>query len=298
MDLNKLTLEHKKLFNRFLNEARHELSVYSFENLYIWNKLFDISWAVLQDSLCIFFKDNIGCFLYLPPLSETTNNEVVRQVFNTMDEFNKNKAISRIENIEAKDMRLYESLGYSARVKSYDYVCLRSDLVKLGGNKFKSQRSSFNFFLKHYQPQYLPFSMQHRDGCLALYNCWRKQRAKLNQDRIYQGMQEDSLRSLEVMLNNFKALNLVGRVVKINEEIKAFTFGFKLNPDTFCIIYEITDLGFKGLAQFIFRTFSSELKDYKYINIMDDSGLENLKKVKLSYRPVRLVPAYIVKRHG
>jgi uncharacterized protein len=66
--------------------------------------------------------------------------------------------------------------------------------------------------------------------------------------------------------------------------------------NTFCILYEITDLGIKGLAQFIFRRFSQELKGYKYINIMDDSGLENLRKTKLAYKPTRLIPAYIVSR--
>ncbi|MCM8780616.1 MAG: hypothetical protein NC908_01655 [Candidatus Omnitrophica bacterium] len=75
--------------------------------------------------------------------------------------------------------------------------------------------------------------------------------------------------------------------------IKAFTFGFGLSPDTFCILYEITDLSIKGLAQFIFRQFVCELKKYRYINIMDDSGLDNLKQVKFSYHPRRLIPAYI-----
>jgi uncharacterized protein len=69
-----------------------------------------------------------------------------------------------------------------------------------------------------------------------------------------------------------------------------------LDKDTFCILYEITDLTIKGLSQFIFRQFCSELKDYRYINVMDDSGLENLKRVKLSYRPLKVIPAYIVKR--
>ncbi|MFZ2357354.1 MAG: phosphatidylglycerol lysyltransferase domain-containing protein, partial [Candidatus Omnitrophota bacterium] len=78
--------------------------------------------------------------------------------------------------------------------------------------------------------------------------------------------------------------------------VKGFSFGFKLNEHSFCILYEITDLSAKGLAQFIFREFCRQLPDYKYINIMDDSGLENLKQVKLSYHPVKLEPAYIVKR--
>jgi hypothetical protein len=98
------------------------------------------------------------------------------------------------------------------------------------------------------------------------------------------------------LLDDYSGLKIVGRVVKIDKKIKALTFGFRLAEDTFCILYEITDLSIKGLAQFIFREFCRELADYKYINIMDDSGLENLKKVKLSYHPVKLVPAYIVKR--
>jgi len=76
----------------------------------------------------------------------------------------------------------------------------------------------------------------------------------------------------------------------------AFTFGFKLNKDTFCILYEITDLSIKGLSQFIFRQFCSELKNHRYINIMDDSGLVNLKRVKLSYHPQRTIPSYTVTR--
>jgi hypothetical protein len=84
--------------------------------------------------------------------------------------------------------------------------------------------------------------------------------------------------------------------VRIDHEIKAFSFGYQLSKDIFCILYEITDLSIKGLAQFIFRQFSQELKDYKYINIMDDSGLESLAKTKLAYRPLRLIPAYVITR--
>jgi hypothetical protein len=124
-----------------------------------------------------------------------------------------------------------------------------------------------------------------------------KERAASVKDRVYQGMLEDNLNSFVTMLEGFWHLDLTGRVVKIKGKIKAFTFGFKLNHSTFCILYEIADLACKGLAQFIFRSFCQELKQYEYINAMDDSGLDNLKKVKLSYRPVKLVSSYIATRN-
>jgi hypothetical protein len=129
-----------------------------------------------------------------------------------------------------------------------------------------------------------------------LYRQWSSQRKLKNQDAFYQWMLDDSLNCLEIALENYKRLDFYGIAIKISRQIKAFTFGYELNPDTFCILYEVADLSFKGLAQYIFSRFCRELKNYRNINIMDDSGLENLRSVKLSYHPAKLVPAYIVSR--
>lgn len=294
MKLKKLSRKDKGIFNKFLGLGRHELSVYAFENIYIWKGLFDIYWTVIEGSLCVFFKDKIGCFLYLAPLSQNKKPEVIKKAFQVMNRLNKNKEISRIENVEGGGLSFYEDLGYACQNKSYDYLCRRQDLVQLKGDKFKSKRACFNYFIKHYAFRYLPFSLKYRDGCVKLYNRWMRERKAKNPDHIYQGMLRDSRVCLKNTLDNYADLNFIGRVVKINQEIKAFTLGFRLNPDTFCILYEIADLSIKGLSQFIFRRFSKELEGYKYINIMDDSGLDGLKKVKLSYHPVKLIPAYIV----
>jgi len=291
--LRNLSLRDKAVFARHLSQERHELSVYAFANIYIWKALFCIQWAVIEDSLCVFFKDKIGCFLYLAPLGKK-NPEVIKKAFAITDSFNKNKEISRIENVEEKDVPFYRNLGLWCKEKSCDYLCERSDLAKLQGDKFKSKRACYNYFVKHYDFEYLPFSLKYGDDCLKLYNRWMRERK--NADPIYQGMLADSKRCLGTGLPDYKGLDLVGRIVKVDNKIKGFTFGYKLNSNTFCILYEITDLSIKGLAQFIFREFCRELKDYKYINIMDDSGLENLKKVKLSYRPLKLIPAYIASR--
>jgi len=291
-----LALRDKALWDKFLNLTTHELSAYAFENIYVWKGTFDIYWTLTQDNLCIFFKDKIGCFLYLPPLGVQVTAEPIEEAFRIMDKFNHNSTISRIENVEEKDLSFYRDAGYTCKDKYPDYLCKRTDLVKLKGNKFKSKRACFNYFTKHYEFQYLPFSLRYKAECLKLYSIWMQGRKLQNQDRTYQGMLGDNLVCLKILLDDFRNLDCIGRVVKVDDRIKAFTFGYKLNQDIFCILFEIADLSIKGLSQFIFREFCQELTDYKYINIMDDSGLASLKKVKLSYHPTRLIPNYIIQR--
>jgi len=296
MKLNKLTLKDQGLFNKHLAFARHELAAFSFANIYIWQVIFDIQWALIEDSLCIFFSDKIGCFMYLPQLEKERHPRVIKQVFEIMDGINKNKDISRIENIAEEDLEYYRALGYLCHEKYPDYLCLRNDLALLKGNKFKSQRASYNYFVKHYNFEALKLKLKDRAECLSLFDDWVAERkAHCNED-VYCGMLEDNRLVIKEALSSYKQLGLEGTVVKVDKRIKGFTFGYKLNKDTFCILYEITDLSIKGLAQFIFRQFSAELQNYKYINIMDDSGLDNLRKVKLSYKPKRLVLSFIATR--
>lgn len=296
MKLNKLSLTDQKVFNQYLAFSIHELAAYSFANIYIWKALYDIEWVVIKDSLCVFFRDQIGCFLYLEPLSKDPQPEVIRQAFMIMDKINKNKDISRIENIQQGQLDYYSSLGYRGYEKYPDYLCLRIDLALLRGNKFKSQRAAYNYFIKHYDYDSQCLRPTDKVDCLNLFDSWNKERRAQGNDNIYSGMLGDNRQVIKEALVNYKPLNLEGIVVRVNKEIKAFSFGYRLNYNTFCVLCEITDLAIKGLAQFIFRQFSQELKDYKYINIMDDSGLENLRKTKLAYKPIGIIPAYVVTR--
>jgi hypothetical protein len=296
MKLKRLSFKDRTYFGQFLHSDEHELSAYVFENIYIWKGLFDIYWAVIKDNLCVFFKDHIGCFAYISPQGKAVDIGIIEELFRTMDRFNKNQEISRIENIEAQDIGLYRSLGYECKMKDPEYLCRRIDLVRLSTDKFKSKRSCFNYFIKNYRFRYLAFDSQYSQECLRLYQYWMQGRKNNNPDPVYQSMLEDGWNCLGVLLHNFRHLQVIGRVIEIDGKIKAFTFGFRLNPETFCILYEITDLSIKGISQFIFRRFCEELKEYKYINLMDDSGLDNLKKCKLSYQPIKLIPNYIVSR--
>jgi len=234
--------------------------------------------------------------MYLPPLVQEPEPRIIQQAFAIMDKINKNKDISRIENIQQEQVDYYRCLGYLCREKYPDYLCLVSDLALLRGNKFKSQRAAYNYFIKHYDYDWRRLGLADKKDCLNLFNSWIAERKTRCTDAVYCGMLEDNRKLIRKALANYRQLKFEGIVVRVDKEIKAFSFGYQLNNNIFCLLYEITDLGIKGLAQFIFRRFSQELKGYKYLNIMDDSGLENLRRTKLAYKPVRLIPAYIATR--
>lgn len=80
MRLKKLDVKDRRVFAEFLGLSRHELSVYAWENILIWKGLYDIRWALLEKTLCVFFIDKIGCFQYLAPLGQDLSKNVLKKL--------------------------------------------------------------------------------------------------------------------------------------------------------------------------------------------------------------------------
>ncbi|MCM8779552.1 MAG: phosphatidylglycerol lysyltransferase domain-containing protein [Candidatus Omnitrophica bacterium] len=298
MNLRQLSLKDKAVFDKYLSTKPYQLSAYTFAGIFIWKSLYRISWSVIEENLCVFFQDKLGCFMNLDPQGKNKSAALIKKCFTIMDFLNKNSSFSRIENIEEGALDFYRALGYNCVYKSSEYLCSSSDLAALRGNAFKSKRSVYNYFVKNYPHRYSPLLNKDKAECLRLYKKWMLERKAHTSDAIYLGMLKDNLLSQKIALADYQRLGLVGRKVTVKDKIVAYTLGCEIAPDTFCILFETTDLDIKGAAQFIFREFCREMARYKYINIMDDLGLQSLAKVKLSYKPIKLIPAYIVQRYA
>jgi hypothetical protein len=297
MELKTLFLEDKPVFDSFLKNNRHSLSTYHFSSIFIWRGLYEILWQEIKGCLCVFLKDNLGCFMHLPPLGNSMELNVIETCFKIMDGYNTNKDVSRIENVGEKDLGYFKKSGYAYYEKPGDYLALRKDLTGLKGNRYKSKRWAYNYFVSNYSAEIQPLSSRDKDAALSLYENWMRERKEKFREPLYQKMLEDNSCAQKEALENFEGLGLSGLSIRIDGKLCAYTFGFKLNPDTFCVLSETCDLSYKGISAFIFRRFCRELEGFKYINIMDDSGLENLKEVKLSYYPEKIIPNYIVVRY-
>lgn len=298
MRLQALTLNDKPIFDTYVHRIHTRLSHYAFAPIYVWREHFEFYWTLFSDYLCVLAKQADDYFMPILPIPIEMGNprylKVVNEAYQFMLDTSRNPHIVRIENVPQEMTDLFEKDRFCVRLKETEYLYETVALAELRGDRYKQQRHAYNVYVAQYPSAKLhPYCSDDQDECLVLYDAWREARSRRYDDPLYNAMLDDSQSAHRIGISDAKALGLVGRVVRINGDIKGYTFGYPLNADTFCILFEITDLGITGLAQFIYSEFCKELMGtYKWVNAMDDSGLENLKRVKRSYHPCELIPSY------
>ncbi len=293
-------LDQKPLFDTYAKENPCGLSAFSFVNVFAWKEHFHFQFEIINNNLCIFAKNDLGMFLYLPPLGKQIQEKTIHACFEFMDEANGESCTgySRIENVTAQQLSLFPPDEFSSCRKGYEYCYYRPDLVSLQGNVYKSKRWAYNHFVKHYDFHYAPYEEAMLSECRALYARWAVERKQACSDEIFGHMLEENRDVHSLVLRHAKELGLTGRVVYVDGKLKAYTFGYPLNAETFCILFEIVDLDMKGLPVYIFREFCADaaLEGFKFINVMDGFAMKNVERTKLSFRPGILFPAYTVTR--
>jgi len=326
--LHPLTLDDRSRFEQAFAFCETPLAAYAFASHFIWRELFAYSWTELDAHLCLFAENQDGIFMTLPPLpcsggheargagqGATADNVVsslsprasdlvpeaaaLAAAFALMRERNQGSAVSRIENIPQEMAATIESMGYRLAPKHPDYLYQSAALAALAGDRYKSQRTACNRFERTCRHRYEPYKDEHREACLALYRRWVLQQetsGPASRDAVARHMLRDAESAHRVALTHWRELGLIGRVVWVEDEVRAYTVGFARSRSVFCVLLEVADREVPGLAQFIFRQFCREAVDggYELVNTMDDSGLPSLARSKRAYHPIRLVPSYVV----
>ncbi len=293
-------LDNKTEVESFLKQSGESLAVYSFTNLFAWKDYFKFEFKIINDGLCVFAKNEIGCFMYWPPLGKRIIENTIDQCFIHMESINQGNGVSRIENVGQNLLEFFNPTQYRRYKKGYEYCYYKEDIVALRGNRYKSKRGLLNQVRRQGKIEYLPFERKMKEECLALYDQWATQRCETNQDDIYQEMIKENRKGHALTFEYDQQLGLLGRVVKVDGVIKAYSFGYKINSENFCVFSEISDLSIKGLAVYIFHKLckDKDLKSHKFINAMDDFELKNVAKTKMSFYPTHLLANYSISKYN
>jgi hypothetical protein len=109
---------------------------------------------------------------------------------------------------------------------------------------------------------------------------------------------EDAEMAHRLVLQEHERIGLFGTVARINDDIAAYTFGYWLTPQTWCILLEVADRSIPGLAQWVFRETcrTAMAQGAVSLNAMDDAGLPGLRAAKLAYRPSTILNIWTITR--
>ena len=291
--LKPLELTDKPLFDQYACRTPTKLSSYAFAPLYVWRDFFRFYWTIIDDRFCVFAKQGDDYFMPIMPMGGPPREKAIREAYAFMLEESRAKQIVRIENVPASLLPIFRAMGFDATLKETEYLYEANALVQLKGNPYKSKRAAYNAFIRSYpSAEIRPYQPTYLADCLSLYESWQQTRRAKYDDYIYQAMLDDSRSAHRTGLMNHEGLGLVGRAVFIDGKLKGYTFGYPLNSEVCCVLFEVTDLRMRGLAQFLFREFCREQSANRFIHAMGDSGLAIIKQVKLSYRPCERIPSY------
>ena len=170
----------------------------------------------------------------------------------------------------------------------FDYVYKSEDLANLQGRKYHSKKNHVSYFEKNFDWKYEPINENNIEQCLLLNEHWEGLNLQKNPEEI-----SDESLAIKKALRHYFDLEFEGGVLTIQGEIVAFTFGERLNNNTFCTHVEKAYGNIRGAYQMINREFAKQLKDrYDFIKREEDTGSEGLRRAKLSYQPHKLVIKY------
>jgi hypothetical protein len=150
--------------------------------------------------------------------------------------------------------------------------------------------------MREHAPLIEPYELSDRAACTALYTRWSRQKQSGQLNELGRMLLDDAAAAHERIFAESTRLGLEGTVARVNGTVAAYTFGYWLTPDTYCVLLEVADRDVPGLAQHVFRATcgSAAARGAVYVNAMDDAGLPGLRDAKLAYCPATTVPNWMM----
>ena len=134
---------------------------------------------------------------------------------------------------------------------------------------------------------YEEINAANKDECIAFGKAWCAQRAETDPTIKCEAC------AIEEGLNNMEFLKIRGGLIRLDGQVKAFTFGEKVSEHTAVVHVEKADPNVRGLFTAINKDFvQNAWPDVQFINREEDMGKEGLRKAKESYNPIFMVKKY------
>ncbi len=292
MNFKDITIEDKKILDKYIKPYTFKTSEYSFISLYIWRKAYHIQYAISKyDALIIMKKDEKGNYHFMQPIGYK-DEDLENILEECIDYMRKNNMIYLFKDAEEDFAQKLNHISKKFIIKeereNFDYIYESEKLISLSGKKLHSKRNHINSFLRNYEPVLKPIDKNNADEVNEMAKYWCKQNFCV--DYLY-----FELKGVQDMLCHLDELDFQGMAIYVNGRVEGFTFGEKVNEKMAIIHIEKANADLDGLYAYINNAFvKNYFYDVPFINREEDLGIEGLRKAKLSYQPYKLERKFIV----
>jgi uncharacterized protein len=273
-------------------------AAYAFPYHYMWTSVLSYWWMELDETWFLFAKSPDGWFMPLPPLGQGSWDQVLEQAFTLMRQWNGSSPVTRIESITEAQKLTISREGIQFRQKDGDYLYSAASLAALAGDLYKSQRALCNRVAREHEIIDEPYRASDQADCVRLYRRWAEQKCQDHLDPLGKLLLEDAAQAHRLVFEEYEGMGVSGRITREGHEIVAYTFGYWLTPQTWCVLLEVADRSVSGLAQWVFRETcrTASMQGAVWVNAMDDAGLPGLRAAKLAYHPTTVLTTWMATR--
>lgn len=292
INFKEVEIEDKKWIDPFLIAADLPACQYNFTNLFAWANIYQYRVAQVEDFLVIKgVIDETPYYFY--PVGQGDPQPIIEALAEDAAESGAEFTMAGLskENTQKLDSLFPEKFKFSARRDSFDYVYILDKLVSLAGKKYRGKRNHVNHFKKNNNWSFEQIAGDNLDECWEMNAEW----CEINKC-MYDAQLRQEYCAVRRCFEHYEELGLEGGLLRADGRIVAYTFGDKLNSDTYDTHVEKAFGDVQGAYQTINQQFAVFIKEkypeMVYVNREEDVGQEGLRKAKLSYHPVRMEEKY------
>lgn len=306
LDFQEITLRQKPLLDAYFSAYGEGSCQHSFATSYCFREKYGDLFA--QEDGYLFIRragrelPESRCYLF--PMGDTGDRSALRSaVEKILDDAARSGKTARFESV-TEQAALFLSELFPGRFELqderdlYEYLYRTGDIEALKGRNFYSKRRYVNAFWRDYSERARtePIRPAHYEGIRAVHEKW----LKISRSEEYAVQLRIEHATVEKALAEFDALNLTGLVIFIDEQIEGYIYGTPLNGDVMdAMVGKVNRSEWKNLYPVLYQSFAKECcRNCSLINWEEDLGAEGLRKMKLSYRPAKMIRKFIVtERH-
>ena len=284
-----ITLADRPLLERYTMCSELQNCDLAFANIFCWRDRYHSEVAEFEEHLIIRFAiDGERKLGYMFPLGGPLTQGLIEAL--RADAALQGQPL-RLMGLSEEDCAQLTSLAPEAfafdRARSLsDYIYRRSDLERLTGKHYQPKRNHINRFKTLY-PDYRfeALRAEHIEECLRLEQAWCQHTERCREAAIVA-----ERKAMHTAFAHYDELGLVGGVLYVDDRLVAFSYGSRVNHNTFVVHVEKADTDYEGAFAMINRQLVELLDgEIQWINREEDLGIEGLRKAKLSYHPDHLV---------